>query len=506
MNDGDRSPPGPFWQFDRFTLSQRQREGDLVLLREVTLSVPRGRLYLLLGESGGGKSSLFRMCAGLIEPRQLPPRTEGRFTCLGVDLATQAAVQVHRRTAMVLQDEGLLDDLTPRENVELALRAAGRSRRLAPALLAEVGLDPPPHRVDLLSGGMRKRLAVARALAADPEVLLCDEPVAGLDPRAARQIAELLRRSHGLSAGRTTVVITHDVAAFEGLYDAVLVLDRQQQSLRVEGPDHQWRPTDVSPNLAVEPEASPTSDRIRQAFLGLGSLSETLWQSLRQLPPFEFGQTLRSVVTCVVSPAPFVAMAGAVIGGLATFFALRNNPIHGGLEAELVQGTGKVLLAVLVPLLSGLFFTARIAAGATARIGTMKRNQQIAALGMMGIDPAAYLLTPLVWGMVIAMPLAALVSGVMAAVAAWLAAETVTSMSGSGWASAFFQSVDPRDAQVVLLKSVLSGYLVALTCYHLGTGPKRSGDDVGNAVNTAIVVAMGLVLAVHAGLTLVFYV
>jgi ABC-type transporter Mla maintaining outer membrane lipid asymmetry permease subunit MlaE len=114
---------------------------------------------------------------------------------------------------------------------------------------------------------------------------------------------------------------------------------------------------------------------------------------------------MRSVAHCVLTPMLFTAGASAVIGGLATFFALRNNPIHGGFESALLTGTGKVATAVLVPMLSGFFFTARIAAGAAARLGTMKRTNQIAALQMMGVRPADYLLTPLVWGMVVAMPL-----------------------------------------------------------------------------------------------------
>jgi ABC-type transporter Mla maintaining outer membrane lipid asymmetry permease subunit MlaE len=74
-----------------------------------------------------------------------------------------------------------------------------------------------------------------------------------------------------------------------------------------------------------------------------------------------------------------------------------------------------------------------------------------------------------------------------------------------GWATAYFATVDARDVLVVLAKATISGYLVALTCYHLGTGPKRSSDEVAEAVNSAIVIGMALVLAVHAGLTFAVY-
>src|SRR5262249_38342187 len=155
--------------------------------------------------------------AGLLEAREPPPSTTGELRCLGVPLPSAPPRALRGRVAAILQQEGLLDELSPRQNVELALRAAGRSRRLAPALLAQGGLDPVPDRTGQLSGGQRRRLGVARALAGEPQVLFCDEPTAGLDPEAAQLIARLLRQSHDAANGRTTVVITHDRDAFAEL-------------------------------------------------------------------------------------------------------------------------------------------------------------------------------------------------------------------------------------------------------------------------------------------------
>ena len=135
----------------------------------------------------------------------------------------------------------------------------------------------------------------------------------------------------------------------------------------------------------------------------------------------------------------------------------------------------------------------------------MKRTNQIAALEMMGVRPADYLLTPLVWGMLIAMPLVTFGGVVASALAGAFAAHSVAGITMVGWAKAWFDTVDATDALVLLTKSTLSGYLVALACYHLGTGPKRSGAEVGEAVNSAIVVGMALVLGVHAGLTFAVY-
>jgi ABC-type multidrug transport system ATPase subunit/ABC-type transporter Mla maintaining outer membrane lipid asymmetry permease subunit MlaE len=492
--------------FRQFGLAHRRPGSEEVLLANVDLELATHGFYLFVGASGGGKSSLLRILAGLVETREPAPRLSGDLLLHGESLVGDQPEGLHEKVAAILQDEGLLDELSPRANVELALRAAGRSMLLAPALLAQVGLEHAPERTAQLSGGMRKRLAVARALASSPSLLLCDEPTAGLDADAARTIAKLLRDAHHQDPQRTTIVITHDLDAFDGMTDGVLLLDRASRTLRLERPD--FRPTGAAdgrrPLDAVTPE--PVAMHwLRRVLLQCAAIGETVLESFRRLPPFELGQVAKTTLRFTLEPALFVAVAGAVIGGLATFFALRNNPIEGGFESALLTGTGKVATAVLVPLLSGFFFAARIVAGAAARLGTMKRTNQIAALQMMGVRPADWLLTPLVWGMVIAMP-AVTLAGVMAAAAAGaFAADAVSGISTVGWATAWFATVDARDVLVVLVKSMLAGYLVAITCYHLGTGPKRSSAEVGEAVNAAIVVGMALVLAVHAGLTFVIY-
>ncbi len=495
-----------FWSLRDFSLAHRRGDGEELLLSGATIDVPIGGFYLLVGKSGGGKSSLVRLCVGLFDPREPLPRTKGGFDCLGESVVSGPSRALRKRMAAILQEEGLLDELTPRQNVELALRAAGRSKRLAPALLAQVGLDPLPDRVASMSGGMRKRLAVARALAAEPEALFCDEPTAGLDSQSAAQIAALLRLAHDSSPGRTTIVVTHDLAAFDGLHDGILELDRSTRtlSMRTAG-DAATDPVVVGPLPDRESENNLVH-AMRHATLAVGGLAHTFAVSVLRLPPFEMRSTLRSVVECSLSPLPFVAGASAAIGGIATFFALRNNPVDGGFEAEILQGTGKVLVSVLVPLLCAFFFVARIAAGATARLGTMTRNHQVMALRMMGIDPADYLLTPLVWGMVLGLPVATFVGAVFASLAGLIAAQAVSGTSTLGFVQTWFRDVDPLDLKAALGKAALSGYLVALVCYHLGSGPKRSGADVGEAVNRAIVHAMGIALIVHATVTLCVYV
>jgi len=492
--------------FRNFGLAHRRAGGEEVLLEGVNLTLPKNGFFVFVGTSGGGKSSVLRLLAGLIESREPAPRVSGELLVFGKSLTGDRPDSLNNEVAAILQDEGLIDELSPRQNVEMALAASGRSRKLAPALLAQAGLPKPPDRVSQLSGGMRKRVAVARALASSPQLLLCDEPTAGLDPDAAHTIAKLLREAHDQDEGRTTIVITHDLDAFDDFADGVLVIDRPTRSLRLEDPEFRLGSQDSVTQSTSDSDGELAAVHwTRRMLLQLAAIGETVVESVRRLPPVEMRQMLRTTVRFILEPVVFVAVAGAVIGGLATFFALRNNPIDGGFETALLTGTGKVATAVLVPMLSGFFFTARIAAGASARIGTMKRTNQIAALRMMGVNPADYLLTPLVWAMVIAMPVVTFAGVVAAALAAALATSAASGITVVGWATAYFMTVSAQDVLIVLGKSTLSGYLVAVACYHLGTGPKRSGADVGESVNSAIVVGMALVLLIHAGLTFLVY-
>jgi ABC-type multidrug transport system ATPase subunit/ABC-type transporter Mla maintaining outer membrane lipid asymmetry permease subunit MlaE len=496
--------PRPFaLELRGFSLAHRTPNADVPLLEHVDLTVAQGGFYLLVGESGSGKSSLLRLICGLHEDRELPPRIAGEICVLGQPVTHGFPASLRGRVVAVLQDEGLFDELSPRANVELALRAAGRRRQLAPALLAQAGLDQPPDQVALLSGGMRKRAAIARALGTGPDLLLFDEPTAGLDDAAARQIARLLRDT-GAGEGRTTIVISHDVDVFADLADAVVELDREQRTLRLTearrlGGGRTWA------RSSFEAPTVPALRGVQRVLLEASALAHTLGESLLRLPPVYPGVVLRTVTRFVLEPALFVALVAVTIGALATFFALRNNPLEGAFQQQVLTGVGKVLVAVLVPLLAGFFFTARMAAGAAARIGTMKRTNQVAALEMLGVRPSDYLLTPLVWAMCVAMPVVAMAGIAGGCLASLLTSRAVAGVPAFGWAVGFFRTVDAVDLRIVLLKTVLSGFLVALLTYHLAMAPKRSGRDVGDAVNSSIVLGMVAVLAVHGTLTFLAY-
>jgi osmoprotectant transport system ATP-binding protein len=195
-----------------------------VAVGDLSLDVPAGELVVLIGPSGCGKSTVLRMLNRLIEP------SKGTILIDGQDIAGQDPVELRRRIGYVIQNVGLFPHQTIRTNVGTVPRLLGWQRKRVAArtdeLLELVGLDPGrygdryPHE---LSGGQRQRVGVARALAADPVVLLMDEPFSAVDPIVRGRLQEEFRNLHA-AVGKTIVLVTHDIDEAVRLGDRIAVL------------------------------------------------------------------------------------------------------------------------------------------------------------------------------------------------------------------------------------------------------------------------------------------
>lgn len=205
-----------------------KRLGGAAILRGVDLEVGPGEVVALVGPSGGGKSVLLKHVIGLLVP------DHGDVLVDGASIAragSRELARLRRRMGYVFQDAALLDSLTVRENLLLALeddacRVDPRhaDRRIAEALDL-VNLEPAvlPRFPAQLSGGMRKRVGVARAVINGPEVILYDEPSTGLDPRNVEVINDLVLAARERFMA-TSIVITHDLSSLRRIADRVLLL------------------------------------------------------------------------------------------------------------------------------------------------------------------------------------------------------------------------------------------------------------------------------------------
>jgi osmoprotectant transport system ATP-binding protein len=191
----------------------------------VTLAVEQGQVLVLLGRSGSGKTTALRTINRMVDP------DAGRVTVLGRPSTDWPPIELRRRIGYVIQEAGLLPHLSVADNVALVPRLLGwpeeRRRLRARELLSLVGLAPDrfaPLLPRQLSGGERQRVGLARALAADPPLLLMDEPFGALDPLTRRRLQEEFRALQG-RLGKTVVLVTHDVPEALRLGDAVAVMD-----------------------------------------------------------------------------------------------------------------------------------------------------------------------------------------------------------------------------------------------------------------------------------------
>ena len=195
---------------------------DLVL-SEVSFQAAPGEIIAVMGSSGGGKTTLLKCIAGLIKP------TDGEIVIDGIDVISQPDV-ARRKTGFVFQYAALFDFLNVRENILFGVQrlrklSVSESDAFVEERLAEVGLSEAEMMMPSeLSGGMRKRVGLARALAMEPKLLLYDEPTSGLDPVTAYSIDQLIVETRD-RIGVTSIVVSHDVTSVMRLADRIAFLE-----------------------------------------------------------------------------------------------------------------------------------------------------------------------------------------------------------------------------------------------------------------------------------------
>ncbi len=207
--------------------------GDYVLLKDADFTVNKGDIFIIMGSSGGGKSSLLRVITGLMPPATGDVFIDGENFSGG---SPEVRDKIMRRTGILYQSGALFSSMTLGENVALPLQ---QYTDYSPKLISEL-VDLKLSLVGLggfndfypseLSGGMKKRAGLARALALDPEILYFDEPSAGLDPVSSKHLDDLiLDINHSL--GTTLVIVTHELASIYAIGNNSIFLDSATKSI-----------------------------------------------------------------------------------------------------------------------------------------------------------------------------------------------------------------------------------------------------------------------------------
>tara|TARA_R110002096_G_scaffold292704_11_gene487169 strand:+ start:3083 stop:3844 length:762 start_codon:yes stop_codon:yes gene_type:complete len=217
-----RDSAKPFFQL----VGVQKQLGGHKILQGVSLEIPTGQTTVILGGSGAGKSVILKHLIGLMKPDSGSISVEGTEI---TNLNERQLVPIRRRIGILFQDGALFDSMTVFENVAFPLREAGHSdplsiREAVAAVLEKIELPGEESKMPSeLSGGMRKRVALARALITRPDCLLCDEPTAGLDPVLSQTISLLIQRM-SREQDLTSVVVSHDLEAMRLIADHVIFI------------------------------------------------------------------------------------------------------------------------------------------------------------------------------------------------------------------------------------------------------------------------------------------
>lgn len=225
--------------------------GSYVVMRDISARIKRGSIFVIMGESGAGKSTLLRNMIGLQHPAEGDVLYDGQsFWGLNEDARRLEL----RKFGVLFQSGALWSSMTLAENVGLPLAeytdwSASDRQQVAHLKLALVGLGGfEDHYPSEISGGMRKRAGLARAMALDPEILFFDEPSAGLDPILSRSLDELILELRD-SLGATIVVVSHELASIFTIADDSILLDSESKNVRAQGNPRELREHSTDPKV-----------------------------------------------------------------------------------------------------------------------------------------------------------------------------------------------------------------------------------------------------------------
>ena len=237
------------------------RYGEVVILEDISFNVYEGEVFVILGGSGCGKSTLMKHIIGLIQPYSGEVTIDGDEISKGDEATLQ---RVFRKIGVLYQSSALLGSMTLAENVALPIKEytdlpEESIDSMVKMKLKLVNLDGyENHLPSELSGGMRKRAGLARAMALNPKILFFDEPSAGLDPVTSAELDELIIHLNK-AFGTTMVIVTHELQSIFAVAHRVIVLDKRTRGIIAEGDPKYLR--DYSQNRFVKQFFNPRAEQ-----------------------------------------------------------------------------------------------------------------------------------------------------------------------------------------------------------------------------------------------------
>ena len=433
--------------------------GRRVILDDVTLRFGQGQVVAIMGGSGMGKTTLLKLIGGLETPDR------GSILIDGEPLDTSDKDKLYaqrRRMGMLFQFGALFTDMSVLDNVAFPLREQTDLSeelivRMALMKLNAVGLrgaaDLMPSEI---SGGMSRRVALARAIALDPELIMYDEPFAGLDPISMGVTARLIRDLND-ALNATSIIVTHDV-----------------------------------PETFAIALGAWTLEQIRH----VGRLALFSIQLFKELPAAlgRFWLIVQQIHFIGNYSLLIIAVSGLFVGfvlALQGYYIL----VSYGSEQALGVMVALSLARELGPVVAALLFAGRAGTSLTAEIGLMRAGEQVAAMEMMGVDPVRRVLAPRFWGVLISLPLLACIFTAVGIFGAWIVGVVMIGVDGGAFWSQMQAGVDVfSDVGNSVIKSVVFAVAVGLISLYQGYNARPTPEGVSRATTRTVVISSLMVL------------
>ena len=515
--------------------------GSRAVFDSLDMTMARGEITAVMGPSGTGKTTLLKLVSGELRPHG------GRVLVGGRDvhrLSRSDLYALRKRMGVLFQAGALFTDLDVYDNVAFPLRELARLsedliRDVVLLKLEAVGLRNARHlRPRELSGGMARRVALARAIALDPHLVLYDEPLSGQDPISAGVLAALIRQLND-ALGLTSIVVTHDVEQISAIADRVHVLSegrciasgtpaeihasaeppiRQFMHGLPDGPVAFHFPGSAlaedlfgsgtrrhGPAAAgTVPEPGPSDGRPRmdlvEAFAWIGRQSLVRLAALGRGAIFlarvlvgvpgaaARGRDLvRQVGRAGAQSMVLIVVAGAFVGmvlGLQGY----NMLVRFGAEESLGLVVALALVRELGPVVSALLFAGRAGSALAAETGLMKTTEQLAAMGLMAVDPLHRIVAPRFLAGVFSVPLLAAVFSAVGVLGGQLVGVGLLGVDDGAFWSQMQAGIDFRDDVAEgIVKSVVFGVAVTWISLFQGYDSVPTAEGLSQATTRAVV-------------------
>ncbi|GEM_PF-1211656 len=511
--------------------------GRRTLIDSCDIEIRAGECVGLLGPSGSGKSLLLDRLLGLLptshsEPRigYYDPRPRGPQSTPSSPSSLSGSRRAKPPLAAVFQTSALFDTLTVRRNIEMGAGHALSDEEIAAALL-EVGLDPARDADKYpaeLSGGMQRRVALARALAADPVVLVLDEPLAGLDGESRVIVRKTLERAiQRRRESLAILVVEHDYDFTSAFCDRLLWIDAPRRRLIEPA---QWKT--AAPQQRIEiiegllrsgkssaTAADAASEAVHSAHSSLSILNGIVQESLRDwanslfaflaglfalpglIAGFLRGPTagarpgrdfFEHFLRASILAAPYVALVFSLLGllmVLQTERLLAHIGMGAGLASRIPDAVTRGIVQGIGPLLLALLMAGRTGSAMASDLGGQRLGRQVDMWQILGRAPEEVLFAPRAWALVLGMPLLLVLGQLTGIGAGWLFYNLAPVAGLTAWA--YWQGVMSSWEVAWTLEGMarvaLDGFVLAAISFLCGTATKRSTEEIAEGATKTVV-------------------